>query len=82
MPDYNPETHFKQPKITGYRQLTQNEADDINTIKELATKVGELIDYLKQEGNHYDQRWLAEGKTDLQKGFMSLNRAVAQPTSF
>lgn len=27
-------------------------------------------------------RWLATGKTDLQKGFMSLTRSVAQPEFF
>jgi hypothetical protein len=29
-----------------------------------------------------DQRWVAIAKTDLQKGFMALVRAVAQPESF
>lgn len=27
-------------------------------------------------------RWASEGKTDLQKGLMSLTRAIAQPTFF
>jgi hypothetical protein len=27
-------------------------------------------------------RWAAEGKTDLQKGLMSLTRSIAQPTFF
>lgn len=27
-------------------------------------------------------RWLAEARTDLQKGFMSLVRSIAQPTTF
>lgn len=30
----------------------------------------------------YPLRWLAEGRTDLQKGFMSVVRAIAQPTTF
>lgn len=29
-----------------------------------------------------DRRWLAIGVTDLQKGFMSLTRAVARPRGF
>ncbi len=29
-----------------------------------------------------DQRWIATGATDLQKGFMSIIRGVAQPTTF
>lgn len=28
---------------------------------------------------HLDKRWQAIGKTDLQKGFMALDRAVRQP---
>ena len=27
-------------------------------------------------------RWAAEGRTDLQKGYMSLVRAIAAPTTF
>lgn len=27
-------------------------------------------------------RWLAEGRTDLQKGYMSVVRSIAQPHSF
>jgi hypothetical protein len=27
-------------------------------------------------------RWLAEGRTDLQKGLMCVTRAIAQPTTF
>lgn len=27
-------------------------------------------------------RWLAEGRTDLQKGFMCVVRAISQPTTF
>jgi hypothetical protein len=26
-----------------------------------------------------DQRWLATGRTDIEKGFMAVNRAIFQP---
>lgn len=29
-----------------------------------------------------DNRWLAIGKTDLQKGFMAVIRSIAKPTTF
>ena len=68
-------------KIKGYRDLTQQEIDDMNASKELAATVGSLIE--KLEGvNSIDKRWLAIAKTDLQKGFMSLVRSIAQPTTF
>lgn len=68
-------------KIKGYRDLTQQEIDAMNIIKEVAAKVGEVAELVKATPG-CDQRWAAIGVTDLQKGFMSLTRAIAQPTTF
>jgi hypothetical protein len=70
-----------QPKITGYRQLSEDEAKVINEIKEHAEMVGALTARLATIDN-LDARWLSIGRTDLQKGFMALVRSVAQPDSF
>lgn len=73
--------------IKGYRDLTQEEINLMNEAKELAERVGELVaklgasDAVPTEAG-IDQRWLAIAKTDLQKGFMSLIRSIAQPTTF
>jgi len=68
-------------KIKGYRDLSQEEIDLMNKIKELSEKCGELVAELRStEG--LDQRWVNIGATDLQKGFMSVIRGVAQPTTF
>ena len=72
---------FAQPKITGYRQLSEGEAELMNVIKKKAEEIGALVEELKTFPK-LDQRWVAIGATDLQKGFMSLVRAVAQPTTF
>lgn len=72
---------FEQPKIIGYRQLTQEEADLMNKIKLHARNVELLIGEI-QSCTNADGRWIAIGTTDLQKGFMALTRAVAKPTSF
>lgn len=72
---------FVQPKITGYRQLSEEDAALMNEIKAHGIKLGELIDKLRSL-DHLDQRWLSIGTTDLQTGLMALTRAVAQPTSF
>jgi len=70
-------------QIKGYRDLSQQEIDAMNEIKELAEKVGVLVaDLQNHDWNTYDPRWIAEGKTDLQKGFMSLVRGIAKPESF
>lgn len=68
-------------KIKGYRDLSQEEINLMNEVKELAAEVGDLIDKL-QDSTVLDQRWVSVAKTDLQKGFMAAVRSVAQPTSF
>lgn len=72
---------FVQPKITGYRQLSESDAALINVVKVNATRVGELVESLKALPG-LDQRWVSIGQTDLQKGFMALVRSIAQPESF
>lgn len=74
-------------QIKGYRELTQDEIDLMNEAKSLAEQVGKFIGKLEatnaQTGGHcLDMRWVSIGKTDLQKGFMSLIRGIAQPTTF
>jgi hypothetical protein len=73
--------------IKGYRDLTQDEIDCMNKVKNLGEELGKLYAYLAatnaDTSNHQiDMRWLNEGRTDLQKGIMCWVRAVAQPTSF
>ncbi len=65
-------------EIAGYRVLSVEEIAQINRIKRLASEVGEMI----EEMGEADGRWLAIGRTDLQKGFMALTRAVAKPEGF
>lgn len=68
-------------KIKGYRDLDQSEIDLMNEGKALAEQVGEYVEKLKNNPGT-DKRWVAIGATDAQKAFMSLIRAVAQPTTF
>ena len=68
-------------KIKGYRDLSQEEIDLMNEAKELAEQCGALVAKMKTVKTN-DQRWIATGATDLQKGFMSIIRGVAQPTTF
>lgn len=75
------EKTYTPPPISGYRTLTQTEVDAMNSIKEMGNSIGTLIDMLGGLDD-VDARWLAIAKTDLQKGFMALTRAVAKPTGF
>lgn len=72
---------INQPKITGYRQLSQAEADLMNKIKAKGVELGALVGELRAMPS-LDQRWISIGATDLQTGLMALTRGVAQPSTF
>ena len=85
-----------QPKVTGYRQLSEAEVALMNEGKALAEQCGAYIAKLRmypdvarnQAPNDgvalqpLDQRWISIGSTDLQRGFMAVIRGIAQPTTF
>ncbi len=72
---------FIQPKITGYRQLTTEEAALLDEIKEHGAGLETLIQKLLSFPDN-DKRWIAIGQTNLHQGMMALVRSVARPTSF
>jgi hypothetical protein len=80
------QSHFMQPKITGYRQLSYAEVDLMNEGKALAEACGAYIAKLRNYRDvldePLDQRWISIGATDLQRGFMAVMRGIAQPTTF
>jgi len=68
-------------KITGYRDLSEEEIALMNEVKAKAEEVGALLDKLGgAEG--LDQRCVAIARTEAQNAFMWAVRAVAQPTTF
>lgn len=87
-------------KISGYRDLSQEEIDLMNEVKEHAEQTRHLVHKVEMTlinqqrerieseelSPHSDVteplRWMKEGRTDLQKGYMSLVRSIAQPTTF
>lgn len=68
-------------KIKGYRDLSQEEINAMNTIKQKGEELSQLIADLDIMLDT-DKRWLAIGETHLQQGIMSLVRSVAKPESF
>lgn len=82
-------------KISGYRELSQEEIDLMNRIKakgqELLDLQAELQTYIdglfidSDDMQRFDDaephKWVRIGKNDIQTGIMALVRAVAQPGS-
>lgn len=82
------EEHTKKHSgpIKTYRELTPCEISVINEFKELENQLGQSIARVRllQENNpdiELDPRWVSIARTQLQQGFMSLNRSVAKPVS-
>jgi hypothetical protein len=69
-------------KISGYRELNQEEIDTMNQIKKFGPMLEELLGSMVIACPDLDKRWLAIGKTHLQEGLMALTRSVAKPEFF
>lgn len=65
--------------ITGYRQLTAEEVDVINAIKDTEIMVGRLWRRVTGEEIGHDSRFASIAKTHFQEGFSALVRSVARP---
>lgn len=74
-------TQENQTKISGYRELSEEELALVNSLKETANRIGALVDALEKD-SQLDQRWISIGRTHLQQGFMGLIRGVTQPRGF
>jgi hypothetical protein len=68
-------------KISGYRELSQDEIDLMNEVKAKGVELGELVEKIKANEST-DKRWVSIGATDLQTGLMALVRSIAKPTTF
>ena len=82
-------------KISGYRELSQEEIDLMNEIKEKGKKLGEVIAKVRMtrhtiEANDHEMeeldmerlKWAEEAEITLKTGIMQLVRAVALPAGF
>ncbi|MGP9494071.1 MULTISPECIES: hypothetical protein [unclassified Pseudoalteromonas] len=69
-------------KIKGYRELNQQEINDMNDIKAEGERLKNVIEAMRSRGDTLDQRWISIAETHLQQGIMAAVRAVAQPEGF
>lgn len=65
-------------KITGYRDLSQEEINGMNAIKHLEAQFNGMIDFLKALPG-VDPRQAALAATHGEDAFMHAVRAIAQP---
>lgn len=68
-------------QIQGYRDLTQDELDQMNEIKKMETTVAQLWNSINHTNEEVDARWMRIAKTHLEQGFSAFVRAIAQPES-
>lgn len=64
--------------VAGYQSQFPAAVEKVNRNKEIEEQVLRLLDELALDPET-DKRWLAIGRTEIERGFMSVNRAVFKP---
>ena len=81
-------TDEKGLPVKGYTDQPSEKIARVNEHKELEERVLRAIDYMQEalveaarsgQPAPFDPRWIALAKTQIEQGFMALNRAVFQP---
>lgn len=66
------------PRVSGYRDLDGSAVAAINSNKVMEEQVLRQLDDLAA-AEFTDKRWVAIARTQIEQGFMAMNRAIAQP---
>lgn len=64
--------------VAGYQAQFPAAVEKVNRNKEIEERVLRLLDELALDPET-DKRWLAIGRTEIERGFMSVNRSVFKP---
>lgn len=74
-------TQHRGLPVAGYRDQSDENVNLVNHFKEVEERLLRDIDAMRDSAAdpRFDQRWLSIAQTQLQQGFMALNRAVFQP---
>lgn len=70
-------THSGLP-VGGYRPQSDEAVHVVNVNKEIEERVLRILDDLRDRSD-VDPRWLQAGRTQIEMGFMAVNRSVFQP---
>jgi hypothetical protein len=65
--------------VPGYKPQSDENVNLVKTFKEAEEKILRALDELSNL-EAIDKRWLAIGRTDLEKAFMAINRSVFKPS--
>jgi hypothetical protein len=71
-------TEIKGLPVAGYRDQNEATVALVNANKQAEESILRLFDALGQIPE-IDKRWLAIGRTDIEKGFMAVNRSIFKP---
>ncbi len=64
--------------VSGYKPQSDDNVAKVNENKRLEEMLLRQLDALAAD-EAVDKRWLSIGRTDIEKGFMAINRAVFKP---
>lgn len=70
-----------EQKIQGYRELSEEIIDAVNTAKRWENELGDFVTALRESALALDPKFAAVAVTHFQQGFMALTRALARPES-
>lgn len=73
---------FEPLPVHGYVAQSEKNTKVVNQHKVLEEHLLRLMDEYFKLKDDVDQRWLAIARTDLEKGFMALNRSIFKPQRF
>lgn len=73
------EPKHEGPPVAGYRPQDDNALHLVNINKHLEERVLRRLDFLA-DISEVDKRWLAIARTQIEQGFMAMNRAIFKPT--
>lgn len=67
-------------QISGCRPQSEAAIGTVNAVKEIEEHVLRLVDELYEDKElAIDQRWLSIGRTQIEQGFMAVNRSIMKP---
>lgn len=72
-----PTVHSGLP-VKGYTEQNDSKVTLVNQNKEMEERVLRQLDDMQNSGL-YDPRWIAIARTNIEQGFMAMNRAVFRP---
>jgi hypothetical protein len=72
------DAEHKPLPVAGYRPQPATAVELVNSTKRMEETILRLLD--KMAGSpEYDQRWLAIGRSQIEQGFMAVNRSIFRP---